>query len=916
MDFPHLGDTTFPLLGNVNVYQYQNNFDYTRWKPNTVVRLTNVLWNSDYKDVVNFESDSERDKWFDEKPDQYQKVLTTDHSIPPEGGIKLPIPFDVAARYNYLVVDIPVMTSASEPIEYESEHGTRRWFFFVDEVSARAPNTTMFMLSLDVWTQFHNDVEINYLFLQRGHAPVAATDTDRYLLNPIANNDYLLTPDVTPTTSDVVRTSAFVPFGAGTKYVCIVSTVPPDGISALGSVSSSSDYTYGPISYSDGPDRVGYQLVVNGLGIGDGYDYSALNNASAPVNHSNKVVGQGAWVYAVLATECYGNGTFFEDVISTCPNFMNTILGCFIASADMLTLSKTARTIANHSVYEATGSSTATAVPKMTKADFAYPERYQKFAKLYTYPYASLELTDNEGKSVIVRIENTGDIVANKITELAFPYLNMRTFFTGINGNGSMEYSWVTLDGTTITNYLPKSDWFEHCFDHEIPVFALMMNPQKSFALDSFYGKMQDERKKLLRDYQNATRLANVDFENTVDNWDANVNNTERDASTLETNTYNTVSTNTANANATIATNVAKVAQNDAGSWARNNEGNNKLDNDVNAANTESITTLSSQNETTAATTQNNIFGELGGSALSLATTTAMMAGAVVAGAGASAATGAAGGSVVPGPGTLAGALGGAVVGGTAALVSSIASCGASSANADVVTQANTVATNAAMNANVDRLNSAMYYNSAVTQSMEIERNALMQLDNDLLSGNTQRSNNNLSTNNGNTANTLRDNMTESSTTGKNNAVWLQQVRIANNKQTLQAALDDAQTDLFANKMKGAVQVGTISGSNVADYHMTRGVQIKIKTMPDAEVRQVGDWFARFGYALEQVWDVSESGLCPMKHFCYWKCRDIWVDDRKSSNNAAVRIMTDLFVRGVTIWKDPDEVGRVSVYDN
>ena len=86
--------------------------------------------------------------------------------------------------------------------------------------------------------------------------------------------------------------------------------------------------------------------------------------------------------------------------------------------------------------------------------------------------------------------------------------------------------------------------------------------------------------------------------------------------------------------------------------------------------------------------------------------------------------------------------------------------------------------------------------------------------------------------------------------------------------------------------------------------------------MPNAEVRQVGDWFARYGYALEQSWDVNESGLCPMKHFCYWKCRDIWIDDRKSSNNAAIVLMSTMFVRGVTIWKNPEEVGRVSIYDN
>ena len=91
---------------------------------------------------------------------------------------------------------------------------------------------------------------------------------------------------------------------------------------------------------------------------------------------------------------------------------------------------------------------------------------------------------------------------------------------------------------------------------------------------------------------------------------------------------------------------------------------------------------------------------------------------------------------------------------------------------------------------------------------------------------------------------------------------------------------------------------------------------MKVRTMSDSEVRQVGDWFARFGYALDQIWDVNESGLCPMNHFCYWKCRDIWVDDMKSSNNTAQRIFVSLFERGVTVWKNPDEIGRVSIYAN
>ncbi len=64
MEFPNLKDTKFPNVGNVNVYSYRNDFDYTRWTPSTRLKLCNVLWNGDYEDVVKFESDTARDAFF------------------------------------------------------------------------------------------------------------------------------------------------------------------------------------------------------------------------------------------------------------------------------------------------------------------------------------------------------------------------------------------------------------------------------------------------------------------------------------------------------------------------------------------------------------------------------------------------------------------------------------------------------------------------------------------------------------------------------------------------------------------------------------------------------------------------------------------------------------------------------------
>jgi hypothetical protein len=112
------------------------------------------------------------------------------------------------------------------------------------------------------------------------------------------------------------------------------------------------------------------------------------------------------------------------------------------------------------------------------------------------------------------------------------------------------------------------------------------------------------------------------------------------------------------------------------------------------------------------------------------------------------------------------------------------------------------------------------------------------------------------------------------------------------------------------------VEIGITSGDSAPDFMRARGIQIKVKTQSDAAIRQTGDIFARFGYALNQMWNVEESGLCLMNHFTYWKASDIWVDDRESSNNYVHDFFEKMFLEGVTVWSDPDEIGRVNIYAN
>lgn len=125
MRFSKLGDTSFPNSQNADPYSIRNEFDYTRWVPGTVVRLVNVLWNSDYENVVKFDSDEERDEWFDGLSGYEPVTLKTNSTMVPDGSIKLPIPYDVCAGYDYVYIDIPVMTSPDATIDYEVEDGHR-----------------------------------------------------------------------------------------------------------------------------------------------------------------------------------------------------------------------------------------------------------------------------------------------------------------------------------------------------------------------------------------------------------------------------------------------------------------------------------------------------------------------------------------------------------------------------------------------------------------------------------------------------------------------------------------------------------------------------------------------------------------------------------------------------------------------
>lgn len=895
MRFGRLKDTRFPNIDNVDTYAYRNEFDYTRWIAGTTIKMCNVLWNSDYSDVVKFDTNILRDKWFNDLQDYYTITLDSDRSYVPEQEVKIPVPYDIAARYNYMVLTIPVLPGSEPSINYEdNEIGIRKWFFFIDSIDYRAPNSTGCRISLDVWTQYQNDVDIKYMMLQRGHAPVAYSDVDEYLANPIVNNKYLLAPDITPTNAEVVRSTNFIPFGNGTKYVCFASTCPASELTQMGTVTHNDpDYTFDNLTYSNVDARYGYQLQVNGFKVGDGDNYSSLRTHSNPMARSQDIIPNGSYMYAIPAASAEA---FVKKVQDDCPVFFRTVLACFMVDADMITLG-TSISFHGYTLRECEGKNSKVEI-SLTKEMFAFPDAYKHLAKLYTFPYSAIELTDNNGETVSIRVENTGNIVAHKNAMLAFPYLNARIWFDGINGRGAQSYTWIDMNGTRQQLKMPNSDWSLACFDLDIPCYAIYMDADTAWKMDNFWTAIRGGAKRALAAYHSAVRSANTARENAHDSNNTMYSNTDRDATTHTTNTSNSATCNRNNADLTIAANVQNRI--DSNTAADNIVFYNNSTLDLKTSVNNSISNASSrvEAEVTAATTKNSGGAGIYSGALSGA----------MSGVGMGATIGAAGGPIGAGAGAAIGALGGIATGWLHAAVAE--------ENTAIVINGDVTKTSLVTQGN----SQTAQYSKDNAILVKDEENQLhtkvTTTNNTAFSNQTNNTNSTMNTNAGNTAATMRANADATRDTGNDNATYTRQVGVLNAKENLEASHDGIQYDLYHARMSAPVQLTPDKGNAYAYLGMYNGVQFKVRTMPDGDIRQIGDTFLRYGYALNQMWDVAESGLCPMSHFCYWKAEDIWVDDRQSSNNSVQGLIINMFLRGVTVWKNPDEIGRIDIHAN
>lgn len=533
MKFPHLdGATPFPGV-DAHVYeQYTNVYDYHMWTPNTKIKLCRVKWRDDGRDAVKFRDDDTRDAWFDGLDGE---AVTLDTSMyiarADTDGVKIPVPYMTAQRYNYLVVDFSadIMRSPLQQTDCQT-----RYHYFVTRITAEAPNTTTLVLQRDVWMDYINTTTINGLLLTRGHAPLTETTPAKLLANPRAKCRDFTLPDVDyGNAASNIRKSTPYNLQNGARYICLAATFSSDQLQAMSGVRGTN------ITDSD-PTYINNDGTVDGFAWGAGnVSTSNVTGAGTAYNSVDNLTASNVSMYALETSKI--SGDYFDTLFAYYPHIMSQITAVFVATANMLRFNSSVN-VNGVEWHTVSGTRTKISDINLTTDDFGYANEYAKITRLYLAPYAYLEISDNLGNKSRVEIADCGRLSVQTITSLSYPILRQIAWLDGIGSDGDTAISIDAMNGASIAADVPNADVLKTLISHDIPTYALQRRAIDAHRADAYNREVAQARENAIIAYENGARSANVSLANT------NRNNANSIANTNLSNALN--STVTANSNA------------------------------------------------------------------------------------------------------------------------------------------------------------------------------------------------------------------------------------------------------------------------------------------------------------------------------------------------------------------------------
>lgn len=805
-EFPHLDDTRFPDLQTANVYKYRNELDYSAYEVSTKIKLLNVSWCGDYDNAVYFETREERDKWFDSQKGAV-KEMPTMFRLYADGDIKVELPIDECMEYNYVMIDYGKAPYQDKETKYS------KMFYFISDMKQDSVNTTRLQLEVDYWTTCVYDMGITYVNLERGHAPMAETDADTYLGNPLENSEFLLTDDVS--------------YGYLQRVTATENVIFNDYTGNL------EDMTLG--FQTSASMEKSWQIDGNPC-----IPTAAFESSQAFSSVDPFVIDSLAQWEA-----------FRDTVIEQCPQFFETVKGMFIVPKKLLTYSTSFEFCGFTCHFLASHGDKLQGGIKLEKEMFGYPGEYSDIAKLYTYPYAAIEVTDFKGSTMQIRVEDTaGSVEVRTMMCDMYPFLGIEAYLTGIGSGGRSELRFQNNFTHTMTI---GGRYYDFSTKWNIPVFSVQLTPQADWELD---GKIAAD-----------ATIANVNTQLTLDKANMDLSNQATKDMTAN--------------NQQVERSVFNIAK-----WLQqaNGEFGKILAADLFKTDVDYGTT----------TMTNTSIGSL------VSAGVGVVEGFAHGAAGAAIAT-----KQKDADKAMNNAIAGDMVSGAANAINTGVNVVVSSLNYAALVTKNRAALEAYWGDMDSSFGGATgsgynYYTWKNTTDFDYKR---------ILAGQAAIAGGSYASYGNSTGTSITETVTGTNEIG----IKLKQDVYDNTKEA-QTETSTRTYDAKRNQtyLSNHPTFGQLTGTPDI-ISKPFGLSFNAVTQSKNAIRQAAEQFMRYGYTLNMQWKVGSFNVMP--RFSYWKCSSVYCDDSGVYEGGQAMVKS-ILERGITVWRNPDDIGRISIYEN
>ena len=179
--------------------------------------------------------------------------------------------------------------------------------------------------------------------------------------------------------------------------------------------------------------------------------------------------------------------------------------------------------------------------------------------------------------------------------------------------------------------------------------------------------------------------------------------------------------------------------------------------------------------------------------------------------------------------------------------------------------------------------------------------------------GNATRTNANTKSTASATNTTAKTNAARTNSNTKSTAKKSRDTTIANLRANLELTRLDATREFADLYNSGTTDVGKYDSLSLDESLGRRAVMLKVRTQSLGALSRAGDYFSRFGVASNKIYAEPDLNMC--RHFTYWQSEEFTITGAHVLPRF-VSVLRDIFERGVTVWRNADEIGKVDIHEN